>query len=202
VLKASTQSLDEIALTLTTLSMHSEFGGQSADSKREPPERYDITLSGASPIIRPRAGSKLDPFARVKLAILVVPLAEFYAHWARSPTLELKPGWTSKLSLPFAATLFATSKNETLSVGPLSTRFTARAPASDEVPFELALPVEYGSNLGKLTFDLSGSTKLNAKSGRPTAFELSGPLRATGGPHGAQMSVAGTTKFAATLSYP
>ncbi len=201
VLKATAQSLDEIDLTLTTLSMHSEVGGQGADSKLEPPETYDIILSGPSPTIRAHSGAKLDPMERVKIAILLVPLAEFYAHWARSPTLELKPGWTSKVSLPFAATLFATASNEIMRVGPLSARLTSRAPASDELPFELALPVEYASDLGKIAFDLTGSAKLNAKSARPIAFDLSGPLSATGGPRGAQLSVAGTAKFSGTFSY-
>ncbi|MEI9949156.1 MAG: hypothetical protein WDO74_09280 [Pseudomonadota bacterium] len=201
VLKASAQSLDEIDLTLTTLSMHSEVGGQGADSKPQPPETYDITLSGPSPTIRARSGAKVDPMERVKIAVLLVPLAEFYAHWARSPTLELKPGWTSKVSLPFAATLFATASNEIMRVGPLSARFTSRAAGSDELPFELGLPVEYSSDLGKIAFDLSGTAKLNAKSARPSAFDLSGPLSATGGPRGAQLSVAGTAKFSGSLSY-
>jgi hypothetical protein len=202
VLKISLRSLDEFTLTLTTLAMHSEFAGQRSDGKQQPPETYNITLSGQSPIIRPRSGSKVDPVERVKLAFLVVPLAEFYAHWGHAPTLELKPGWTSKVSLPFAATLFATDRNETMRVGPLTTRFTSRAQPSDDVPFELALPVEYGSDLGKIDFDLAGSAKLNAKTGRPTALDLSGPLSAKGGPRGSQMSISGTAKFAATLSYP
>ncbi|MEI9941828.1 MAG: hypothetical protein WDO69_31830 [Pseudomonadota bacterium] len=201
VLKASAQSLDEVDLTLTTLAMHSEFGGQRTDSKQEPPETYDITLSGPSPAIRAYNGSKVDPVERLKIAILVIPLTEFYAHWARSPTLELKPGWTSKVSMPFAATLFATAKGEFIRIGPLSTRFTSRALASDDVPFELALPLEYGSDLGKIEFDLSGSAKLNAKNGRPSAFDLSGPLSATRGPRGSQMNVTGTARFAGSLSY-
>jgi len=204
VLKVSAHSLDEIALTLTTLAMRSEFAGQSSDSKLEPPETYDITLSGQSPTIRRRSSAKVDPVERVKLALLIVPMAEFYAHWARSPTLELTPGWTSRVPLPFATTLFATDRNENLRVGPLTARFTSRAKASDEVPFELALPVAYGSELGKVDFDLTGSAKLNGKSARPTAFDLSGPLSATGGPRGSQvqLSITGTAKLAGTLSYP
>jgi hypothetical protein len=130
VLKASAQSLEEIALTLTTLSMRSEFAGQGSDSKLEPPATYDITLSGPSPTIRARSGSQVSPVERVKLALLVVPLAEFYAHWARSPTLELKPGWTNQVPLPLAATMFATGRNETLRVGPLTARFASRAQAT------------------------------------------------------------------------
>jgi hypothetical protein len=139
---------------------------------------------------------------RVKLALVVVPLAEFYAHWARSPTLELKPGWSSKLPLPFAATLFTTGRNESLRVGPLTAHFTARAQASDEVPFELALPVEYGSDLGKIELDLTGSAKMNEKLGRPSAIDLSGPLSAKGGPPSAQLSFAGGAKLTGSFSYP
>ncbi|HKO49268.1 MAG TPA: hypothetical protein VJV79_16155 [Polyangiaceae bacterium] len=202
VRKTSAQSLEEMIVTLSTLSMHSEFGGRNVDSKPKPPESYDISLSGAAPTIRPRNGSKLDPEERVKLALFIVPLVEFYAHWARSPMLELKPGWTSKVSLPFAATLFPTASNETLRVGPLNTGFTGRVPASEDVPFELTLPVEYGSSLGRLAFDLSGSAKLNANSGRPTAFDMSGPLSAAGGPRDARLSITGTAKLSGTLSYP
>jgi hypothetical protein len=202
VLKASAQSLDEIALTLTTLAMHSELAGQGSDGKLEPPQTYEITLSGPSPTFRASNGSKISPEERLKLAIFVVPLAEFYAHWGRSPTLELEPGWAREVTLPFATSLFATEHNETLRVGPLSVRFSSRPQASEDLPFELSLPVEYGSSLGKLIFDLTGTAKLSANSGRPSAFELNGPLSATGGPRGSQVSISGAAKFAATLSYP
>jgi len=202
VLKASAQSLDEVEVALTTLSVHSEFGGAVSDGKQEPPQTYDITLSGPSPTIRASSGAKVSAEERLKIALFVIPLVEFYDHWARSPTLELKPGWTSKVPLPFASLLFATPNNETMRVGPLTARFTSRTSASDDVPFELALPVEYGGNLGQVQFDLSGSAKLNAKSARPTAFDLSGPLNATGGPRGSSMNVSGTARLVGTLSYP
>jgi hypothetical protein len=202
VRKASTQSLDELELTLTTLSMRSEFAGQSSDEKLEPKETYDIALAGSSPIIRARSGSEVDTMARVKIAILLVPLAEFYARWARSPTLELKPGWSSAVSMPFASALFATTQGENLRAGPVSVRFASRSPASAEVPFELALPLQYRNDLGKIQLDLTGSAKLNANSGRPTAFDLSGPLSATGGPQGTQLSLSGRAKLTCSLSYP
>jgi len=202
LLKVSAQSVDELTLKLTTLAMHAEFAGQATDSKQEPPETYRITLSGGSPTIRGSSGSKVELEDRVKIALFIVPLAEFYAHWAGSPTLELKPGWSSKVSLPMATTLFATTSDEAMRVGPLSTRFTSRPERSDEVPFELKLPVEYSGKLGKISFDLSGSAKLSAKSARPTSFELSGPLNATGGPHGSQLSLAGKAQLTCTLSYP
>ena len=202
VRKASAQSLEQIECTLTTLSMHSEFAGQGSDAGQEPPATYDISLAGPSPTIRARNGSEVDSVERVKIAILLVPLAEFYAHWARSPTLELEPGWTSTVPLPFAATLFATTRGESLRAGPLNVRFASRSATSADVPFELVLPLHYGSDLGTIELDLSGSAQLNAKSGRPTAFALSGPLSASGGARGAQMSLSGTAKLAGTLSYP
>ncbi|HEY3254081.1 MAG TPA: hypothetical protein VGJ91_09045 [Polyangiaceae bacterium] len=202
VRKLTAQTLDEIELTLTTLSMHVDFAGQASDSKGGAPETYDITLSGSAPSIRATNGSKIHAEDRLKLALFIVPLAEFYAHWARSPSLELKPGWSSKVSLPFAATLFAIGQNETMHVGPLDARFSSRAPNGDELPFELALPVEYATDMGKVGVDLRGSAKLNAKNARPSAFDLSGPLNAMGGPRGAQASVTGAVKFAGSFSYP
>lgn len=202
VMRATAQSLDEIQLTLTTLSVHSEFNGQSSDSKQEPPETYEITLSGSSPTMRATSGVMIDPERSLKLALFVVPLAEFYAHWARSPTLELKPGWSSRVSLPFAATLFATGRNEAMHVGPLDAHFSSRAPGSDELPFELSLPVQYVTPLGKLDVELRGSAKLNAKSARPSGFDLSGPLSATGGPRGVQMNLTGKAKLSGSFTYP
>jgi hypothetical protein len=81
-------------------------------------------------------------------------------------------------------------------------RFASRSAASAEVPFELALPLQYRNDLGKIELDLTGSAKLNANSGRPTAFDLSGPLNATGGPQGTQLSLSGRAKLSGTLSYP
>ena len=201
VLKASAQSLDELDLTLTTLAMHSQFGGQSSDSKPEPPQTYNVMLSGSSPSIRAHGGSTVDPIERVKLALLLVPLVEFCAHWSQSPTLELKPGWTSKVQLPFAATLFATRPNESMRVGPLSARFSSRARVGGDVPIEFSLPIAYGSDLGKIDFDLTGTASLNEKTGRPTAFELNGPLSASGGARGVQLNIVGRARFAVTLGY-
>ena len=202
VLKASAQSLDKIELTLTLLTMHTVFAGESTDSTPEPPETYEVTLSGPSPLVVASNGSKVDPEERIALALFVVPLAEFYARWARSPTLELKPGWTSQVPLPFATALFASEPNQSLRAGPLRARFGSRSPASDDVPFELTLPVKYSGALGKAEFELSGSATLNAKNARPMAFDLGGPLRASAGPPGSQMSVTGSVKLAATVSYP
>ena len=201
VRKVSAQSVDELELTLTTLSLHSEFDGHGSDDPAGPPQTYDIGLSG-SPTIRARTGSDVDPVERAKIALLVVPLSEFCGHWTVSPTLELKPGWTSTVSLPFAAALFATAPDESMHLGPLRARFVSRSRASNDVPFDLSFPLQYASSLGKIQLDLTGSAVLNANSGRPTAIDLSGSLSATFGPLEAQLSVSGTAKLAGTLSYP
>jgi len=201
VLKVSPQSLDEIELTLTVLAMQSEFGGQQSQSQQEPPETFDITLS-TPPSIRPRSGSKVVPLGRVKIALVVVPLAEFYGRWARSPTLELKPGWSRELPLPFAGTLFPPTRDESMRTGPLRARFNARTGSADTVPFELTLPLRYKNDLGAVDVELSGSAHLNAKSGRPTAFDLNGPMNASGGPRGSQLNVVGTAKLGGTFNYP
>jgi hypothetical protein len=201
VVKASTQSLDELELSVTTLSMHSEFGGKITDAKPEPPDVYDVTLSGQSPTIRNRNGSKQDAGDRAVLLILVAPLAEFHSHWARSPSLDLRPGWSSKV--PVSVPSFADSGNETVHVGPLGVRYSGRDAngKSDLVPFELTLPIQYGADMGKLDFDLAGKAVSSKASGRPTSLELSGPFSAHGGPSGSQLSFSGSTKFTAALSY-
>ena len=199
VLKASPQSLDELELTITTTSMHTEFGGQSVDGKQDPPETYDVTLSGQSPNIRAHNGSKVDDGDRAIVMILVAPLVEFHAHWARARDFELKPGWTVKV--PVSVPAFAGSSGENVHVGPFGARYAGRSPAGDSAAFELTLPVQYGTDFGKLDVELSGSANLSLANGRPTAIELNGPVTARGGPSGSQMSFNGTTKFSATLSY-
>ena len=202
VLKASPQSLDEIELTLTLLSMRSEFAGQASESKQEPSETFDISLSASPPTIRARDGSKIEPLARAQIALVVVPVAEFYARWASAPALVLTPGWSREVPMPFAATLFPPTRDESMRIGPLRARFTARSGTNDTVPFELTLPLQYKNDLGAIDLDFSGSARSSAASGRPTEFALSGPLNATGGPRGSQLSIVGTAKLGGTFSYP
>lgn len=201
VKQLSQQRLDLLELTVSTLSMHMDLGGHSSDSKHEPPKTYEVSLSGQSPNIRARDGSTLDAAQRATLTLLVAPIAEFHSHWLRSPTLALKPGWSNKV--PISVPAFAANGNDTVHVGPFEARYKGRDANSDNVPFEVALPIQYSTELGKLSFDLSGTAQLNAAKGRPTSLDLSGPLSARGGPSatGAQMSFTGTTKFGATLSY-
>ena len=202
--KVSAQTLDELELTVTTLSMHTEFAGQGSDAKSEPPEVYDVTL-GQSPSIRARDGSKPDAEDRAVLLVLVAPIAEFHARWAVSPKLALEPGWSSKV--PVTLPSFADGHTETIKVGPLAVRYSGRDGhdrASGSVPFDLTLPLQYGADMGKLEFELSGKATLSATNARPTSIDLNGPFSAQGGAgrDAGPMSFSGSAKFTAQLSYP
>jgi len=199
VLKSSAQSLDELEVTLTPVSLHTDFDGQSSDSKQDPPETYDVTLSGQAPSIRARSGSTLEKEDRATLIVLITPLVEFHNHWSRSPTLALKPGWSSKI--PLAAPAFMAAPGDTVHAGPLSVRYAGNEVGASSVPFELSLPIEWTTDIGLLNFDFNGRALLGAR-GRPLSLELSGPLTGNAGPTGSQFALRGTAKFSATLSYP
>ncbi|MES1175950.1 MAG: hypothetical protein ABUL62_16635 [Myxococcales bacterium] len=200
--RVSALALEELELTVTTLSMHTEFAGQGSDAKAEPPDVYDVTL-GQSPSIRAHDGSKPDAEDRAVLLVLVAPIADFHARWAASPTLDLEPGWSSKV--PVTLPKFADAHTETVQVGPLAVRYSgrgARDVASDNVPFDVTLPLQYGADMGKLDFELTGKATLSATTGRPTSIDLSGPFSAqSGGRDAGPMSFSGSTKFTAQLSY-
>jgi hypothetical protein len=201
ITRVSAQALEELELTVTTLSMHTEFAGQGSDPKSEPPEVYDVTL-GSSPSIRARNGSKPDAEDRAVLLVLVAPIADFHAHWAASPSLALKPGWSSKV--PVTLPTFADGRTESVKVGPLAVRYSGRDGqdlANGSVPFDLTLPLQYAADMGKLDFELSGKAILSATSGRPTSIDVSGPFTAQGGHDAGPMTFAGSTKFTAQLSY-
>jgi hypothetical protein len=200
VLKSSAQSLDELEVTLTPVSVHTDFAGQTSDSKQDPPDTYDVTLSGQAPNIRSQSGTPLEPEDRATLTVLITPLVEFHNHWARSPSLALKPGWSSKV--PLTAPAFMAAPGDTVHVGPLAVRYPGRDASAVGVPFELSLPIEYGTDLGKLNLDFSGKAVVGTAKGRPLSIEMNGPLSGTGGPNGAQFGLRGSAKFAAALSYP
>jgi len=200
VIAASVQRLEELELTITPLSAHSEFGGHVTDSKSSPPETFEVTLSGRSPSVRAKHGSKVDAADRALLSALVLPLAEFHARWSTGSSFELKSGWSARTPLPVAS-LFE-EPGDKLQVGPFLARFDGRDLATDNVPFQIALPIAFSTDEGKIDFDLKGAVVLGAKRGRPTRLDLSGPLHANGGPGGNTLSIVGTTKLSATLSYP
>jgi hypothetical protein len=200
IIRASAQQLEELELTLTPLSSHTEFAGHSTDSKSDPPETFEVTLSGRSPSVRSKHGSKVDPADRALLSALVLPLAEFHARWSNGSSFELKSGWSVRTPLPVASLFEA--PGDKLQVGPFFARYDGRDLATDNVPFQIALPIAFTTDEGKIAFDLKGSAVLSAKRGRPTQLDLSGPLHGTGGPGGDIVRLVGTTKLSATLSYP
>lgn len=199
IVRSSAQGLDQLEVTLTPVSLHTDFDGHSSDSKQDPPQTYDVTLSGQTPSIRARGGAPLEKEDRAMLTVLITPLVEFHNHWARSPTLALKPGWSSKI--PLATPSFMTAPGDTIKVGPLALSYDGRDANTTSTPFNLSLPVEWTTDIGRLNLELGGRAQLGAK-GRPVSLELSGPLSGNAGAPGTQFALHGSAKFAATLSYP
>jgi hypothetical protein len=199
VVRASTQALDELELILTPLSLTTEFGGRRSVTPQEAAKTFDITLSGHSPSVRERGGDKLTTEERAVLIVLVSPLSEFHGRWARSPNLELEAGY--RANVPLSVPSFMSTSSDTMHIGPFTASYTGRDANSDQVPFQIALPAEYGTAIGKLELELTGVARLSANRARPVSIDLSGPVGGGGGPHG-ELSFHGSAKFAATLSYP
>jgi len=199
ITRASAQTLDELELTMTPISLKAEFGGHASEVPQVSAKTFDITLAGQSPNVRERGGDKLDAKERAVLMLLVTPLSDFHERWARSPTLELKAGWSSKA--PVSVPSFLSASADTMHIGPFTARYTGRDAGSEHVPFQVALPIQYRTDSGKLDFDLTGIARLSAAKARPVSIDLSGPVSGGGGPRG-EPSLRGSAKFAATLSYP
>jgi hypothetical protein len=199
ITRASTQTLDELELTMTPISLKTEFGGHTTEVAKTSTKTFDVTLGGHSPSVRERGGGKLDAEERAVLMLLVTPLADFHERWTRSPTLELKAGWSAKA--PVSVPSFLSASSDTMHIGPFTARYTGRDAVSDQVPFQVALPIQYGTDVGKLDFDLAGTARLSGAKARPVSIDLNGPVSGGGGPHG-EVSFHGSAKFAATLSYP
>jgi len=199
IVRGSAQGLDQLEVTLTPVSLHTDFDGHSSDSKQDPPQTYDVTLSGQTPSIRARGGAPLEKEDRAMLTVLITPLVEFHNRWSRSPTLALKSGWSSKI--PLAAPSFMTAPGDTIKVGPLALRYDGPGANTESTPFNLSLPIEWTTDIGRLNLELSGRTQLGAK-GRPVSLELSGPLSGNAGAPGMQFALRGNARFAASLSYP
>jgi hypothetical protein len=199
ITRASTQTLDELELTMTPISLKTEFGGHTTEVPEATAKTFDITLGGHSPSVRERGGDKPGAEERAVLMLIVTPLSDFHERWARSATLELKAGWSSKATVSVPS--FMSASTDTMHIGPFTARYTGRDTGSEQVPFQVALPIQYGTDLGKLDFDLTGIARLSAAKARPVSIDLSGPVSGGGGPHG-ELSFHGSAKFAATLSYP
>jgi len=199
VVRGSAQGLDQLEVTLTPVSLHTDFDGHSSDSKQDPPQTYDVTLSGQTPSIRARGGAPLEKEDRAMLTVLITPLIEFHNRWSRSPTLGLKAGWSTRI--PLATPAFMTAPGDTIKVGPLTLRYDGRDANTASTPFNLSLPIEWTTDIGRLNLELGGRAQLGKK-GRPVSLELSGPLSGNAGAAGTQFALRGNARFAATLSYP
>jgi hypothetical protein len=197
IVRASSQTLDELELTLAAVSLRTEFGGHTNQVPQTSAKTFDITL-GRSPSVREQGGAPLDAEERAILTLLVTPLADFHERWSRSPMLELEPGFHVKV--PITVPAFMSSSSDTMHIGPFEASYSGRDAGSTAVPLQVSLPIAYGTDVGKLDFDLAGSARLSASQARPLSIDLSGPLSGGGGPHG-EVNVRGDAKFAATLSY-
>jgi hypothetical protein len=177
--------------------MRTEFGGKSSRIPAASPKTFEVTL-GSSPSVRERGGGKPDTEERAVLMLLVTPLAEFHERWARSPTLELQSGYSGRA--PVSAPAILGRSTDSMNIGPFTARYTGRD-ATAGVPFQVALPIEYRTDMGKLAFDLTGSARLSDKQARPVAIDLSGPVDGGGGPQ-QEIEFHGSAKLSARLGYP
>jgi hypothetical protein len=198
ITQASAQTLDELVLTLTPSSVRTQFGGKSSEMPAGSAKTFEVTL-GNAPSVRERGGAKPDAEERAVLMVLVAPLAEFQERWAHSPTLELKPGYAAQVPVSVPAILGRS--NDSMHVGPFTARYTGRDANSAGVPFQVALPIEYQTDMGKLSFELSGSARLSDQKARPIAIDLSGPVDGGSGPH-QEVEFHGSAKLSARLEYP
>lgn len=198
ITQASAQTLDELELTLTPTALTTRFGGKSSEMPAGSPKTFEVTL-GNSPSVRERGGGKPDTEERAVLMLLVAPLAEFHERWARSPTLELKSGYSGQAPVTVPAILGRSS--DSMHIGPFTARYTGRESTGEGAPFQIALPIEYRTDLGKLGFDLTGSARLSSEQARPIAIDLTGPVEGSGGQQ-REIEVHGSAKLSARLTYP
>ena len=198
VTQASAQTLDELEVTVTPLAMRTHYGAHTTEAPLEAGEKFQVTL-GRSPSVKAPHGSATEEEGRAALLLVCTTLADFHEHWARSPTLELKSGWSSKS--PISVPPVLNSHGAVLQAGPFIAKLDGRDASADSVPFQLALPISYAAAMGKLDLDLTGVARLSTAQARPLSIDLSGPARGSGGPRG-ELSAHGLTKLNATFSYP
>ncbi|MEP7052762.1 MAG: hypothetical protein ABJB12_20505 [Pseudomonadota bacterium] len=197
VTQASAQTLDELEVTVTPLAMRSHYGKRTSEAPLDSAETFRVTL-GRSPTVRESSGSSSDEQGRAALLLLCTTLADFHQHWASSPNLELKSGWSNKSSISVPPVF--NGDGAVLQLGPVLAKYASLDASTDGVPFEITLPVSYAGGLGKLDFDLKGVARLSRSQARPIAVDLSGPANGGGGPHG-ELNAHGFSKINATFSY-
>lgn len=195
IVKASPQELEQLEVTFTPESMHSEFNGHGSDSPQEPPSVYDVTAGGSSPKISARSGT-LEKEDRLTMLIFLGPLLEFQHRWGASPTFLPSPGY--RASIPLSPPAFMMDASDATKVGPLAVRYDGPR-TGERVPFELALPLQVSGSFGKFDLDLKGRAELGARA-RPLSIELAGPCTSSADA-GNPMRIDGEAKISAQLSY-
>jgi len=195
VVKATTKELEQLEVTFTPESMHSEFNGQGSDSAQEPPSVYDITASGSSPKISARSGT-LEKEDRLTLLIFIGPLLEFQRRWGASPKFLPAAGYHA--SIPLSPPAFMVDASDATKIGPLVVRYDGPR-TSDRIPFELALPLEVSGGFGKFNLELKGPAELGARA-RPLTLELEGPCKSSADSNN-PLRISGEAKISAKLSY-
>jgi len=193
--KATPQELQELEVTFTPLSMHSEFNGQGSDSAQDPPSIYDVIATGSSPRITPRSG-RLEKEDRLSMLMFVGPLLEFHRRWGAVPTLLPSAGYHA--SVPLSAPAYMLDSSDAMKLGPLGVRYDGpRTP--ERTPFALTLPLEVSGDFGKFGLDLRGKAELGPRA-RPITLELAGPCSGGIGPSTGP-TLRGDAKIDAKLSY-
>lgn len=197
ITQASAQTLDELEVTVTPLGMRSHYGERTSEAPLDAAQHFRVTL-GRSPTVQELHGSGSDDEGRAVLLLLCTILADFHEHWVRSPSFELKNGWSNTNSIVVPS--FLNRHGETLQLGPAVAKYSGSNASMNGVAFELALPSTYGGTLGKLDFELKGTALLSRSQARPLAIELHGPANGGGGPHG-ELSAHGFSKLSVAFSY-
>jgi len=201
ITRASPQALDELELTFVPGNFQGAFGKEVINETSGRPKTYDVTLTGNHPgVVKHGASIDDDSMQQALIGLLVLPLSEFHEHWAATPTLELKPGWSS--TVPLSLPAFMTKGRGTVSVGPLAVRYSGREQPTNPAPFTLSLPCSADFGVGKVKLDLTGSARLSAAQARPIALNVTGPVSGDGSIGNTHLGLHGTAKLDATLSYP
>jgi hypothetical protein len=198
ITQASAQTLDELEVSVTPLSVRTHYGNHASEAPLDPGRNFRVTL-GRSPSVKELRGSASDDEGRAVLLLLCTTLADFHERWARAPSLELKSGWSD--TLPIRVPSLLNGHAEAVRLGPALAKYSGGDASAAFVPFEIALPAAYGGSLGKLDFELKGMARLSRSQARPLSIDLRGPATGGGGPHG-ELNAHGFSTLNMAFSYP
>ena len=201
VTRTSSQTLDELELTFVPGNFSGAFGKEVMHETSGKTKTYDVTLTGNhAGVVKHGGGSEDDSMQQALIALLVLPLSQFHEHWAATPALVLKPGWSSKVPLTLPA--FMTKGRGSVSIGPLDVGYAGRDQPTNPALFNISLPCSADFGVGKMKLDLAGSARLSATQARPLALNVAGPISGDGTIGNTHLGLHGTAKLDATLSYP